>query len=997
MNRFFKLILFLTIIISVSLSTNIPNVSASLTDGLVSHYTFDEGSGTTAGDSAGSNAGTLTNGPTWATGKVGSGALQFDGTDDFVKLTSRITSPGTFSMSLWFYPKTVSYAGGVLIGGLNANSQITAGPIVTVRDNGAAATDVAILKPLFANKWQHLAVTRGASNAILIYLNGENVTTGTPTFSITKYWDYIGSRSDGLYPFSGSLDDIRIYSRVLDSNEIEELNDMGAVVASGDTEAPSIPSGLTASPTSQSKINLSWTASTDNTAVTGYKIYRGGSEIATTPNTSYEDTGLSPSIPYTYTVLAYDAIGNQSEKSSPTSATIQSDTPVADTPPPADNTVWYVSPTGTSAGTGSITSPWDLQTAFTNTGKKIKPGHTVWMRGGVYGLGGNTVFGHRWDGLSGTSGNQITFRNYANERAIINGSIAGSGNYLTFFGFEIMNSNPVRKISTFDKPGGINIGGKGNRVINLVIHDVGHSPIGGISEGEIYGVIMWGSGIYDTSNPLYPNGLARGSGMYLQNRNGNSYVSDSISFKQFTTGMKAYAQEGHVNGFKFEGNVVFDNNDINLETIAITNPAKDISWIENYTYTDPLDIKKPAQLGWVSNDMIDAIVKDNYFVNGSNPKGALFVHKWKDLNVTGNTFISQRQAANVPVLSFDMPDTTTSHTWNSNKYYGGNSSSLFFLDNVAKTFDQWKSTTGFDSNSTYSSSLPSTNAIFVRPNKYEQGRAHVIVYNWENKNQVNVNISNIGLQTGDNFAIFDVQNFLGEPVMRGVYNGQSVDLPMNLTTITPLIGRQNITHFNPNTHTDKKFNVFVVLKTNGVYSQQNYVIPPPPANLPPPTVEIPNLPIDLLVNGSCSTRLNRCSNGTVSGRTSNTTHNLWTCNGLNGGTNASCSTLKTVEDPVNPIAPADPLPTPPSALNPLTPTYTPAYTPAHTPTPYTYKKPTTSTPKPIAGTPDLPPSPSFEPLDFIPTDYIQILLDLIKQFFINLMERIKRGVERIIG
>ena len=42
-----------------------------------------------------------------------------------------------------------------------------------------------------------------------------------------------------------------------------------------DTAAPSIPTGLTATAISSSQINLSWTASTDNVAVTGYQVFRG--------------------------------------------------------------------------------------------------------------------------------------------------------------------------------------------------------------------------------------------------------------------------------------------------------------------------------------------------------------------------------------------------------------------------------------------------------------------------------------------------------------------------------------------------------------------------------------------------------------------------------------------------------------------------------------------------------------------------------------------------
>ena len=69
-------------IVSIAARSQLAQLSGS-GSGLVAHYTFDEGSGITAGDSAGSNTGTLVNGPTWVTGKIG-GGLTFDGTDDYV-------------------------------------------------------------------------------------------------------------------------------------------------------------------------------------------------------------------------------------------------------------------------------------------------------------------------------------------------------------------------------------------------------------------------------------------------------------------------------------------------------------------------------------------------------------------------------------------------------------------------------------------------------------------------------------------------------------------------------------------------------------------------------------------------------------------------------------------------------------------------------------------------------------------------------------------------
>jgi chitodextrinase len=88
-----------------------------------------------------------------------------------------------------------------------------------------------------------------------------------------------------------------------------------------DTTLPTVPTGLTAIAVSSTQINLSWTASTDNVGVTGYRIYRDGSQITTTAGTSYQDTGRSPSTTYTYRVAAYDAAGNASGQSTQASAT----------------------------------------------------------------------------------------------------------------------------------------------------------------------------------------------------------------------------------------------------------------------------------------------------------------------------------------------------------------------------------------------------------------------------------------------------------------------------------------------------------------------------------------------------------------------------------------------------------------------------------------------------------------------------------------------------
>ncbi|MBI5530681.1 MAG: fibronectin type III domain-containing protein, partial [Candidatus Doudnabacteria bacterium] len=120
-----------------------------------------------------------------------------------------------------------------------------------------------------------------------------------------------------------------------------------------DTTAPTVPTGLSATAISSSAINLSWTASTDAVGVTGYKIYRNGSLLATNNSTAttYSNTGLTSSTSYSYTVAAFDAAGNTSAQSSSASATTQAP------PLTPDVTAPTVSLTSPSSGTvsGSVT------------------------------------------------------------------------------------------------------------------------------------------------------------------------------------------------------------------------------------------------------------------------------------------------------------------------------------------------------------------------------------------------------------------------------------------------------------------------------------------------------------------------------------------------------------------------------------------------------------------------------------------------------------------
>ncbi|HEX6044157.1 MAG TPA: hypothetical protein VFZ22_06680, partial [Pyrinomonadaceae bacterium] len=109
------------------------------------------------------------------------------------------------------------------------------------------------------------------------------------------------------------------------NNQSIASNTVTASTQGTDTIPPTVPTGLTATGSSTTTIDLNWTASTDNFGVTGYKVFRDGgpTEIATVSTTSFSDTGLAVNSTHTYQVAAFDGAGNQSANSNTATATTQ--------------------------------------------------------------------------------------------------------------------------------------------------------------------------------------------------------------------------------------------------------------------------------------------------------------------------------------------------------------------------------------------------------------------------------------------------------------------------------------------------------------------------------------------------------------------------------------------------------------------------------------------------------------------------------------------------
>jgi chitodextrinase len=114
-----------------------------------------------------------------------------------------------------------------------------------------------------------------------------------------------------------------------------------------DTTPPSAPGNVSAQATGTQSVSVAWSASTDNTGVAGYRVYRNGTQVTTTAATTFGDTGLTAATTYSYHVAAYDAAGNVSAAS----ATVSAKT--ASPPPPTSGSG---SPTGGFILNGTLVS-----------------------------------------------------------------------------------------------------------------------------------------------------------------------------------------------------------------------------------------------------------------------------------------------------------------------------------------------------------------------------------------------------------------------------------------------------------------------------------------------------------------------------------------------------------------------------------------------------------------------------------------------------------------
>jgi len=465
---------------------------------------------------------------------------------------------------------------------------------------------------------------------------------------------------------------------------------------------------------------------------------------------------------------------------------------------------YFVSPEGAAGGDGSRTRPLDLATALSDKGP-VRPGDTVWLLGGTY----RGKFTSR---LKGTAEEPITIRQAPNCRATIDcrtdrgdGLFTIDGEHTWFWGFEVTCSDPKRatQIAGSHPPdirrGQIHCIGSHIRFINLVVHDLacGFGIWSGGTGGQVYGCLIYNNGW---------QGPDRGHGhaIYAQNKTGAKRLIDNIMFNQFGYGIHAYgSSRAFLKNFHVEGNVCFNSGSLSAgksaPNILIGGgcPAEGVTVASNFTWHDDLSACS-VRLGYGKAINKRLKVEGNYFV------GAVHVQRWADAAVSRNVFVGRGG-----LIALDRPGDAEpkAYAWSSNGYFAAGARDVFGLGGRRMTMADWQAKTGFDRDSAFAA-LPKSTHAFCRPNRYEPGRAHVVVYNWASNKHVTLDLTSI-LKVGAKYKIVHAQDFFGRPAVAGTFDGQGLRVPLAPVKPVAPVGMADA-KLRP---TGPKFNVFVVLPT----------------------------------------------------------------------------------------------------------------------------------------------------------------------------------------
>jgi hypothetical protein len=455
------------------------------------------------------------------------------------------------------------------------------------------------------------------------------------------------------------------------------------------------------------------------------------------------------------------------------------------------NTI-YVAPSGTPNGDGTAGKPLDIFTALSER-SPARPGDTLLLKGGDY--EGRIVDSARVPfelAVSGTAANPVRIRPAPGESAHLNGTVLITSSYAEYVGLDIGDLQWDASQQTHKAESALDVrAGTGTRIINCNIFGgaMGTAAWTPAVDLEIYGCLIHDFGSVEAT------GRGHGHAFYAQNKDGTKTFADNIAYRGYGWNVHIYTQDGDIQGFDIIENICYiagalkPDQTVDNYLISGYHAADRIRMIGNIGY-QPSNIDKWRPNARLSSyaDITNgsAVFKDNYLMG--SPIG-LVLSRWNNVVVEANTFWAYDTLIDLSAVPADL----LSHSYkiNKNTYINNGNQKPFRAPRGSLSFGEWQAL-GQDPQGSLVAGRggrPAGTKVFIFPNKYQQGRANVGVFNWDEKSEVSLDLSSV-LKKGQKFRIYNCLDIrqtvqMAKPILELTFTGGEIKAPMRRDKISP--------------------------------------------------------------------------------------------------------------------------------------------------------------------------------------------------------------------
>ena len=455
---------------------------------------------------------------------------------------------------------------------------------------------------------------------------------------------------------------------------------------------------------------------------------------------------------------------------------------------------------GTSKGNGSLSNPWDLQTALSQPSERINGSDIIWIHEGIY-------TGRYRSTLHSTIPEKyITVSAYKNDKVVLNGNTDHSdyfalevnGDNVIYKNFEVTYLGKFSRVKSdvnFKVGTGIHhTKGVNCKFQNLIIHNIPGTAFG--SWKATGGTIIEDCIIYNNG---YQDVRGHGVGMYVQNKsNDTRLIRNNIIFNNYYKGIEVWsASSGHkfefVKHIDLVDNIFFNNGNpsgIPRDNVIIatndsegTNVAKHIK-VKNNVFYHNIDFKDSKNygygtglaIGYNSKALVEDIeITDNIILGRNNPLNLMHV---KSLEFRNNTIYG----GYVNLSKSSLPALEASRlNLESNIYYTRKAAAFRIIDFKKFTLSDWQNTFDVDKNSESKiyKDFEIKPVLKIQQLKSDPNQFNIALLE-KNGNDVTVDFSDYNIEEGMTFKIYDIEN-RGEVIKSGVVNSDlKILFPMGL-------------------------------------------------------------------------------------------------------------------------------------------------------------------------------------------------------------------------